>query len=553
MSDAVAVTNVTQNRSQTEQLVKEYKAADLPQITQRYIIANRERFVTFPRTAEEHYDYVRAIYGINIPTQACFEDTISPFEFYHSLVAATHPDLVVVAPRGGSKTFYTALASVTRASTCPGTVIKHTAADESQRRAMSDYIEMLAANELIAQSLTRAPQISKNRWRNKSSWGVQLGTAKGISGSRPHLLTLDEVEFMKTATLEQSLGNPIPYVKHGIELLPVWAAFSTRQSVSGAMYWLVTETIKRGFTFMYWTVFETMQPCKTCQAIDEAPYGSDKTRSAICNLWEDCLGVAARKSNGWVPREMVMAQKRKQTAEGWRTQFMCKEPGGGGRVLDNFVVADESEGGNLTKRRYDYDQPEKNRRIYLLIDPAEGQTAVAYFAQIQQIGDEENLVVFDMVIVENCSTTSSLKNALWNRIVEMAYPIEHIRCIIDPHRTDAIKEFRAGSELLPGVEHSFKVLHVSMRAKDGGQNINTTMNFLKTLICTATGRRTLKLNSTFCRGAILPIQNYAYKTDITGRRISVNPEKLLSDYIDPLRYGSMYFFQKEMLTFKAGR
>lgn len=551
--DTVGIVNVTQTKAQTEQLVREYKEADLPQITQRYIHANRDKFATFPRTPEEHYDYVRSIYGLNIPTQTCFEDTISPFEFYHALVAATHQELVVVAPRGGSKTFYTALASVTRASTCPGTVIKHTAAEEQQRRAMSTYIETLAQNDLIAQSLTRAPQISNNRWRNKSSWGIQLASAKGISGSRPHLLTLDEVEFMKTSTLEQSLANAIPYVSTNITLNPVWAAFSTRQSVSGAMYWLVSETIKRGFTYMYWTVFETMQPCRTCQAIDEAPYGSDKTRSAICNLWEDCLGIAARKSNGWVPREMVMAQKRKQTAEGWRTQFMCKEPGGGGRVLDNFLVADESEGGNLTKRRYDYAQEEKLRRIYLLIDPAEGNTAVAYFAQIQRIGEEEDLVVFDMVIVENCATVSSLKNAVWNRIVEMAYPIEHIRCIIDPHRTDAMREFRAGNELSPGLQHSFKVLPVSMKIKDGGQNINTTMNFLKTLICTAVGRRTLKLNSHFCRAAILPIQNYAYKTDVTGRRVSTNPEKLLSDYIDPLRYGSMYFFQNRMLTFKSGR
>jgi len=300
------------------------------------------------------------------------------------------------------------------------------------------------------------------------------------------------------------------------------------------MNWLVDEAPKRNFKLYQWTVFEMMQPCITCEALDKEPHGTDETRAAVCPLWQACLGVRARKSTGWLPlkeaRDKCIRLGGPNGRE-WLTQGLCKRPSSHGLVLHNFEKENKPEG-NFTRWRYMNELP-----WYAIHDPAEGKVSVIHFVQYYK----DATYVFDELVDKLCATTLDAKDAFYAHCQAMGYPDPEL-VIVDPHRPDACADWKRGSLTLGGISHKYNAVMPDISESSGSsQLLTTTIEYLRQRICDGAGVRRLYINKDTCPETVKAIGEYHYPTDnATNNITSDTPDKAYSDYVDPLRYWEMY-------------
>jgi len=530
-------------KAQSEALVHKYNQADLDKLQSVYYNHANRICHTMPRNAEEYHKAVRVLFGVTIPYTSCSDEMDAPFTYFYDLMMAINETVVVIAPRAGSKTYYTSIAHFLVNMWLPQHISVHAGGTESQAMYSSDYLQDFAEVPVLASTLTKRPARLSANWLNGSKWFISKSSRSGISGSHPHKLTGDEVEFWKPSGIRQALGNAIPYDRYGIYRQAQTIFFSTRQTVTGGAFWLTEEADKRGFKKYEWSIFEVMKPCTTCVAIDRNPFGSDADKMQTCLLWEDCQGVKARKSTGWIPRRRVIATKRKNSQEDWDSQYLCVKPATGGLVYPEFIH-EYGPNGNYTDAEYDPELP-----LYAWSDPSEGATAVVYLVQISRCGNFLNII--DEIVVDRCPNTMTLKREVSDHIETFGYDIpEYI--VIDPHRRDAGADWEEGTATGTGINRSWQVVYPSGKKELGGQEIVRTISMCKKYICTAAGKRILKVNPVNCPRLCKAIKGYAYKVDDEGMRIGANPQKRFSDEMDTFRYGLLYFDQNSVISVSNG-
>lgn len=313
----------------------------------------------------------------------------------------------------------------------------------------------------------------------------------------------------------------------------------------GAMNWLVDEAPKRGFAFYQWSVFEMMQPCITCEAIDKEPYGDDNARECVCPLWNACKGVRAKKSTGWLPLED--ARKKCIRLGGprgreWQTQGLCNRPSSHGLVLHNFEHSYKPEG-NYTKWTYVPELP-----WYAVHDPSEGKKSVIYFLQEY----DGMTFMFDEIVDPLCPDVTKAKQDFYDHCLRMGYPDPAV-IVVDPHRTDAVATWKVGSKSGTGIMHKYEADVPDISESSGvTQLLNKTLELLRQAICDGSGVRRLFINPDYCPCAVRGVKEYHYPTDpVTNEIISDTPDKSYSDEVDPMRYWQMYKITKLGKT--AGR
>ena len=297
----------------------------------------------------------------------------------------------------------------------------------------------------------------------------------------------------------------------------------------GAMNRLVDEASAKGLRLFTWTVFESMERCRSCEAIDKHPHGTDEQRQSVCNLWEDCHGILGTKSLGWMKRKDVMTLKQNMNFNSWQTQGLCRKPSSAGLVLHNFEHELKMAGGNYTMLNYNPDLP-----YYVVHDPAEGKKSVLY---VIQVIDGCSYVVWESIIVQ-CKNDAAAKRAF---IDDFFIPIANrkmpLAVVVDPHRPDACATWRSYDTCGVG----FNAVMPTQVANNHYNNaqIGTTINLLRTEI-EENGRRKVFINPVQCPGCINGIKEYHYPSDLNGNVTSDTPAKEFSDEIDPLRYWVMY-------------
>lgn len=481
-----------------------------------------------PKNPEELWNAIRILHGMEIPYTSCSDWTVSPFEWFCAVYFGWVTSSVALAGRGGSKTMLASIMNWMWGTFSPGCQSRHAAAIKEQAKVASDYLRGYKKDKVLGSVFEKnAVNTYDVRWLNGSDWRIVTGSMSGVSGQHPAKLTLDEIEFWDIAAIEQTFDVPVNRGEHK----KIWAGFSTRQRSFGAMNWLVEEAPKRGIPLYSWNVFETMQRCKTCIAKDQHPHGSDKERQSVCNLWEDCHGEKATKATGWRTLEEAQEIKQHHSLHQWKVQQLCEKPSDSGLVLHNFEH-EYAPVGNYTTRNYD-----PSREWYAIHDPAEGRMSALYFIQIYE--EEGITVCFDELIQPQCPDVTATKDAFYVKCVLNGYG-DPAAVIVDPHKTDAMATWKAGSEFGEGMGRRYKSLTPKMDKKSGGQEIHRTIEFLRRAICNGAGIRTFFVNPKNCPGLIRGIKEYHYPTGTNGEILSDTPDKEYSDYIDPLRYWFMF-------------
>ena len=482
---------------------------------------------TGPRNSSELHKCIEILFNVSVPLTATATDTVAPFQWISDVYFGKAVQSFAIGSRLSGKTFGASVLHYLLNTYRPNYSSRHAAANREQAKVASSYLRGFGQDEALSSVFDGKPGNNEATWRNNSNMRVVTGSVAGVSSQHPTAAFWDEIEFWKKEAIEQSWY--VPESKNGYNKL--WVAMSTRQRSFGCANWLSQNAEAKGVTIYKWTVFETMQRCRSCRAIDQHPHGNDTDRQSACNLWSDCLGLRGTKSTGWVPLEEVQALKRSLTPESWGVQGVCNRPSSSGLVLVNFEHSYKIEGGNYSHFVY---QP--NLPLYSAHDPAEGKKSCQYYIQIH----DGCIYVFDEVIIDACPNTSTAKAAFYEHSKKMGYPDPQL-IVVDPRRSDAIADWRQGTLTGEGIGRKYKAVASPMDEARGGVLIARTIEYLRKQIQDGDGVRRLYVNPKQCPGLVNAISEYHYPTDMQNIIQSDTPDKEYSDEIDPLRYFVQYY------------
>lgn len=490
-----------------------------------------------PRNSEELWNYIRVVYGKAIPYTSTDPDFQAPFHYFNTLWFGKHEDIVALASRGGGKTDLASIYLDMCGNLRPLHEVVHAAGTKVQASVLADYTDNFYNDPVLKPYFSSAPPRESAKWKNGAKYKITTGSMKGVSGQHSNVITLDEIEFWRVEDLQQTFE--VPVTKNGYKR--GWAAFSTRQRAWGGMSWLVDEAPKRNIKVFQWSAFETMQPCRTCLAIDAHPNyrgeATDKAREDVCILWKHCRGERAKKATGWLPLEEIQNKcTRLGGPDGreWLTQGMCSRPSSHGLVLFNFEHEYRPDG-NYTKWTYQPELP-----WYATHDPAEGKKSVIYFIQVQ----DGKSFVFDERILHECPDVTAAKQDFYEYCMLKGYGDPDV-IVVDPHRTDAVATWKFGTPDGVGIARKYSAdVPDTTETTGSGQLLYKTLDNLREYICNGKGERKLLVNPEYCAGCIKGVKEHHYPTDMNNNILSNKPNDAYKDEIDPLRYWVMYLRTK---------
>lgn len=492
-----------------------------------------------PRNREELWEAIRIISGYEIPWKAATPGNQAPFEYVASVFFREDPFSICMGPRTGGKTLIVALTDYTtlRFGGGPGDPVEitHAAAETHQAVQLKKYIEQFIGRERMRYEVSVVTnerlQVTQKKVRldNGNIWYIISGTPQGVNSHHPEIASFDEIEWWPLEALDQSWYCPVGRGGRG----PVWTGTSTRQRPGGAMYQLVKSvedaTDEKGMRLFKFDIFDVMQRCVTCKAIDEHPHGTDAQRKKSCALWDYCHGQIGINSRGFKPRSEV-EHALKAAPHKFEVQMLCRKPDTGNSILAPFVNKyDYNDGGHeATGFKFDKSLP-----WYLWHDPAEGKLSVGLFVQVL----EGTIVIFNMLAVQ-CSTVSEFKkefHKLWHDKLNLPPPAS---VVVDPHRPDAVVDWKAGTKYYSDPQFmSYKAESPKMPR---GENNTEIMITLGRVIEFFSNRRIFYEPVACAEFIDKGVDVYSYKQDKSGNITEYVPTKAGSDYIDPLRYGVVW-------------
>ena len=408
----------------------------------------------------------------------------------------------------------------------------------NQSNVSKGYLANFYEDPVLREGFLKAPTATSAVWKTNSKWSIATGSMKGISGQHPVQLNIDEVEFWTMDAIEQTYA--VPQDKNGYR--KVWAAFSTRQRSFGAMNQLVNRASEpgSGLKLYQWNIFETMHRCPTCLCIKGGQVVSNPHEK--CFLWEDCKGEKARKSSGWFKREDAEQMKKNMTTEAWATQYLCSKPSTHGLVMYNFehkfATASNFDNGNYMALEQDNEFP-----LYMVHDPAESKTSFALFFHIF----DGKMIIVDELVDDNCYTVDKVKVALEEHLAKKRYQDPKF-VIVDPHRTDAGKQWEEGRYLGTGRDKKYHVVYPDMSVNELSR-IEPGLELVRTLVCNGSGTRRIFVNPNTCPRLTECIREHHYKIGADNKLMDdAIPSKEFKDGIDALRYAVIWAVQRGLLS-----
>lgn len=532
-----------ERRDKSKNLVLDVANAD--PITKKNIafMIKRDAFGGGPRNAEELLKALEVCYGLRIGVTATEEKWNAPAEWVHAMYFEKYEQLLAVAGRGSGKTVVASALTHLKCAHRENYEVVHLGSRRDQADVAQKYLTQYADDPVLGVGLdNRGIGRKRAKWLStNSSWQIVSGTLAGVSGQHPHMLTLDELEFAEELMVEQSWA--VPMEKDGHKRL--WAGFSTRQRSSSMMSKLThaAESGERNIKLMQWSVFETMQPCATCLCIKGGEVLSEPEKA--CPLWKYCHGERAKKSSGWMKREAIVNLMQTMTTEAFETQMLCLRPSSHGLVLHNFIqdyaTNLDLNKGNFLNWVYQPDLP-----VYAFHDPAENHKSSVLLTQVYQ----GKIFGFDEIVDESGPTLSKVKEDLENLCRIKGYSIPKA-IIVDPRRTDIVKQWREGSPNATGMQRSFNAVVPKMN--HGLDEIEAGLELLRSYIRNGLGEVKFYLHPTNCKQHVVAMTQNRYKLTKDNELFdTAKQENKFKDEVDCVRYGIIYLHQQVMPSHRSG-
>lgn len=329
-----------------EELREIYELND--QLTARLLVAG-------PQNDDELHAWIKAEMGLDIPRTAVCADHDPPFNFIADLFFERVDAALLMANRGGGKTFMVAVLHWINSRFKPGCESLTFGAVEKQSQRAYSHLKSWIYDE----NGNRKPDVvsslmSETYFRNRSKIEVLGSTPEQVNGPHPHKAHADEIELMRDDTWRESRNMTVAgKTTDGRVILPQDILTSTRKGPSGRMQHLIDEideAVAQGFkpprAFYKYCIKETAAERPDCQRV--APeirkarleqLGLDPCSLCGCHEvrkgeWEDgkprtldavCDGDFFR-SRGWQPPQEIEKQFRENDKDTFEVQQLCLKP-----------------------------------------------------------------------------------------------------------------------------------------------------------------------------------------------------------------------------------
>ncbi len=309
-----------------------------------------------PQTDDELHAWIKHEIGIDIPRVAVCEDHDAPFTFVSDVFFNRCNAALLMASRGGGKTYLVALIHWVNSRFKPGiSSLTFGAVDKQSDRAYSHLKSWIYDPE----TGEKRPQIvstlqKETLFRNGSKVEVVGSTPEQVNGPHPHVAHADEIELMRQDTWTESRNMTVAgKTRDGRELPPQDILTSTRKGPTGRMQQLIDEidqAVAAGYKpprkLYKYCIKETAQERPNCQRVDPEErkarleeLGMDPCSLCDCHMvkrgeWDDgsprllsqvCDGDFFR-SRGYMPPVEIEKQFTENDQGTFEAQQLCTKP-----------------------------------------------------------------------------------------------------------------------------------------------------------------------------------------------------------------------------------
>jgi hypothetical protein len=340
-----------------EALLSELSQLDEDELRQRYkeYVQLQQRLATSgPQTRDELHAWVLEELGLDIPRVKVCPDHDAPFDVLADLYfeETTTGEIVdaalIMANRGGSKTFLIALLHYINSRFKPGVESCTFGAVEAQSFRAYNHLKGWIYDDKGNKRPEIISSLMKETWFTNGSRIEVLGsTPEAVNGPHPHKSHADEIELMREDTFRESRNMTVAgKTKDGREIRPQDILTSTRKGPSGRMQALIDEIedakgkgLKPPRRLYAWCIYETARQVPNCQVALGLDPKADGYQGCDCHIvargeWEtgkprllkDVCGGRFYKSRGWQPKIEVEKQFRENDRITWETQQECRRP-----------------------------------------------------------------------------------------------------------------------------------------------------------------------------------------------------------------------------------
>ncbi len=364
-----------------------------------------------PATPADLWNYLWLYFGVRIATCRVCPEHNTPWEFFRAMHFDEPDQMICVGPRGGGKSFLTALDSHLKSRRTPGYGTRVLGGSLAQSAQIRAAIQEAVLNGKGPYGWNDADQIAalaakSVRYQNGSEIQMLAASATSVRGSHVPSLKLDEVDEMKTDIRESAIGILTEKATKGWDSQGFYGPTGVRQKASvvmtstyhrvGGPMALLLDKVKeineaKLGSFPVFTVcaFDVLERCP-----DEVS-GPNLEFCPACPLITWCHNIPdgdvrrggiprAKRGNGHYPVRSLQAKALQVSGRVFAADYLSKEPSIAGLYFPAF---DPSEGGkHVPTRPNDWPNPAEYRpdvEVYMAFDP--GPHSGAVFFQVYAI------------------------------------------------------------------------------------------------------------------------------------------------------------------------
>jgi hypothetical protein len=302
-----------------------------------------------PQTDEELHNWVLTNLKVDIPRVSVCDGHQAPFEFFSDVYFERVSSALVMASRGGSKTFLVAVLHIINSlyhANCESCSIG--AIEAQALRCYHHVMRLLEANPTLKEGVVNMI-MRETRWSNGSRIEILPGTISAVNGPHPQKVHFDEVELADEEVFDESRNMSLS--ANGIAAQDIIT--STRKRGIGLMQRLIDEIVdakanghKPPYELYTWCIYEAAAKVPNCRAAQPDHPNPCTCDKVVKGRWDNgttrrfsdiCQGRLAR-SGGWIPISDIHKTFMADSRDMWESQQECQKPSTEGLVLPRWKI-----------------------------------------------------------------------------------------------------------------------------------------------------------------------------------------------------------------------
>ena len=257
-----------------------------------------------PRTDDELYEVVKALWGITIPRHKECSDHNAPFEAFACAYFNREPQILIHGSRGLSgKSRLLSILGLTKAA-IQGSDVNILGGSLNQSINIHNTIRDAWEHSSAPKYLVKSESATRITLTNKAHIMPLTASQKTVRGPHPPTLLLDEIDEMDQAIFDAAKGQPMPQKNWKGDIVPATTAMSS--------------------TWQY--------PDKTFAN----EYKRFQEEDLPIFTW--CFRDTSNAIDGWLDKSFIEQKRREIPAEMWRVEYELGEPSIGNRAIDSEAV-----------------------------------------------------------------------------------------------------------------------------------------------------------------------------------------------------------------------